>query len=177
MSMEPGLDTGPVLLERRLPIAPSDTAGTLTEKLADLGSEAVVEALGHLDSLVPQPQDPAGATYAAKIGKSEAALDWRQDAVVLHRQVRAFNPFPGAETHLDGQPLRVWESEPIEANGDPGTVIGFDHGCPVVACGYGALALTVIQRPGSRRMPAAEFLKGRPIPLGTRLASPAQGNA
>ena len=96
---------------------------------------------------------------------------------MLDRQVRAFNPFPGAETGLDGQSLKIWEAEPVEASGPPGTVIGFDQGRPVVACGKGALALTVIQRPGSRRLPAAEFLKGRPMAAGTRLGPAGQGNA
>lgn len=171
MVMERGLDTGPIILVRRVPIAASDTAGTLTEKLAGLGAQAIVEALDRLDKLVPLPQESTGITYATKIKRSEAALDWQLDAAVLSRLVRAFNPFPGAETRLDGEPLKVWESEPIEASGNPGTVIGLNRGRPMVGCGQGALALTVIQRPGSRRMLAAEFLKGRPMPLGTWLGT------
>lgn len=177
MAMEAGLDTGPVLLERRIPILAADTALTLTDRLAGLGAEAIVEALERLDVLSPRPQDAIHATYAAKIDKSEAALDWRLDAITLDRQVRAFNPFPGAETGLDGESLKIWQSEPVEASGTPGTVIGLDRGRPVVACARGGLALTVIQRPGSRQMPAVEFLRGRPMPPGTRLASVRQGNA
>ncbi|MBL0142186.1 MAG: methionyl-tRNA formyltransferase [Betaproteobacteria bacterium] len=177
MAMESGLDTGAVLIERRVPILAVDTAGTLTDKLSRLGAETIVEALSRLDELSPRHQDAAGVTYAAKINKPEAVLDWQLDATVLDRQVRAFNPFPGAETILDGETLKIWEVEPIVASGIPGTVIDFDHGRPLIACGKGALALTVIQRPGSRRMAAAEFLRGRPMLPGTRLGSNANGNA
>ena len=177
MVMEAGLDTGPVLLERRVPILPGDTAASLTESLATVGAEAIVQALASLDSLSPRPQEAAGVTYAAKIGKSEAALDWRRGARELDRQVRAFNPFPGADTGLGGEPLKVWECALTDGNGVPGTVIAIDAGRPVVACGSGALALTVVQRPGSRRMASAEFLKGRPMPVGTRLGAAAPGTA
>ncbi len=177
MVMEAGLDTGPVLLERRTPILPTDNAAILTERLAGLGAEAIVDALARRDELVPRLQEAAGVTYAAKIEKSEAALEWGRDATALSRQVRAFNPFPGAETGLDGDLLKVWEAEPVEGSGSPGSVIGLDHGRPVVACGRGALALTVIQRSGSRRMVAAEFLKGRPMPPGTQLGSVRHGGA
>ena len=177
MVMEAGLDTGPVLLERRTSILPGDNAAILTERLAELGAEAIVDALARRDELVPRPQDAAGVTYAAKIEKSEAALDWGRDAATLSRQVRAFNPFPGAETGLDGELLKVWEAVPVEGSGSPGSVIGLDHGRPVVACGNGALALTVIQRSGSRRMVAAEFLKGRPMPPGTQLGPVRHGGA
>lgn len=177
MQMEAGLDTGPVLLETRVPIAPAETAGSLTGKLAQAGAEAIVEALRKLDSLVPRPQPAEGVTYAAKIEKAEAPLDWRLDAAVLDRQVRAFDPFPGAETALEGEPLKVWQARPVAARGEPGTVIGFEGDCPVVACGKDALVLTVLQRPGSRRMPAADFVKGRPIPKGARLGNATAGNA
>lgn len=177
MGMEPGLDTGPVLLERRIPILATDTAGTLTDKLAGLGALAILEALVRLDMLTPRPQEAAGVTYAAKITKPEALLDWSLDARVLDRQVRAFNPAPGAEASLGGETIKIWEAEPVEADGNPGTVIGLDRGRPIIACAAGALALTIIQRPGSRRMPAAEFVKGRPMPPGTRLDMARQGNA
>lgn len=177
MVMEAGLDTGPVLLERRVPIASTDTAGTLTDTLAGLGAVAIVEALARLPSLAPKPQDPGGVTYAAKIDKAEGTLDWGLDAVALGRQVRAFDPFPGAETTLGGESLKVWQARPADGAGEPGTVIRLQDGSPVVACGDGALALTVMQRPGSRRLPAAEFLKGRPMPPGTRLGATAPGSA
>ena len=177
MAMEAGLDTGPVLLEHRLPILATDTAGSLTEKLAGLGATAIVEALERLDGLAPRAQEDAGVTYAAKVEKAEAALDWERDAVDLHRQVRAFNPFPGAETILGGEALKVWEASCVEASGPPGTVIGVHEGRPVVACGRGALALTVIQRPGARRMAATDFVRGHPMPPGTRLVSARPGKA
>jgi methionyl-tRNA formyltransferase len=169
MEMEAGLDTGPVLLERRLPILDSDNAGTLTEKLAGLGAQAIVDAVANLDNLSARPQSEYGVTYAAKISKSEARLDWHAAAVALDRQVRAFNPFPGAEALLGNEPLKVWESRLAGGEGPPGVVLRHEAGCPVVACGAGALALTVIQRPGSRRMASAEFMKARPLPVGTLL--------
>jgi len=169
MAMEAGLDTGPVLLERRVPVAERDTTASLTERLAMVGAEAIVAALRDFACLEPRPQDAGGVTYAAKIGKEEARLDWRDEALALDRKVRAFDPFPGAESRLDGQVLKVWQAVPVGGSGEPGTVIRQEKGCPVVACGVGALALTLLQRPGSRRMPAVEFVKARPIPVGTRL--------
>lgn len=173
MAMEVGLDTGPVLLERRLPILDRDTAGTLTEKLAALGAEAIVAAVMDLDTLKAVPQPDSGVTYASKVSKSEARMDWRGTAIALDRQVRAFNPFPGAETRLEGDSLKIWESRPCAGVGIPGTVIRHEEGCPVIACGTDALALTVMQRPSSRRMAAEEFMKGRPVPVGTLLAASA----
>ncbi len=169
MQMETGLDTGPVYLERRLVIAPQDTAGTLTDRLAAEGAIAIVEALARLDALHPVPQDPALACYAAKVDKKEGTLDWHLDSLALERQVRAFNPFPGAETAVGTESLKIWAAVSVDARGEAGTVIGLHQGCPVVAAGSGALALTVIQRPGSKRLAATEFLKARPMPIGTRL--------
>jgi len=177
MVMEAGLDTGPVLLERRVAITPTDTAGTLTETLAGLGAEAIVEVLERLESLVARPQPVDGVTYAAKIEKREAVLDWRDEAAVLDRQVRAFDPFPGAETLVGGEPVKIWQARLSLGDGVPGTVLRVEAGCPVVACGKGALALTVMQRPGSRRLPAAEFLKGRPVAAGSRLGAEPAGSA
>lgn len=171
MVMEPGLDTGPVLLERRVPISPTETTASLTDTLSVVGAEAIVEALDRLDALAPLVQDSGRATYAAKIDKAEAILDWRRGAETLDRQVRALNPFPGAESVFDGETLKIWEAALVDGSGLPGTVIGTDQGRPVIACGNGALALTILQRPGSRRMEAVEFLKGRPMPLGARLGS------
>lgn len=169
MLMEAGLDTGPVLLERRMPILERDNAATLTERLGNLGAQAIVEVVENLDRLTPHPQPKSGVTYAAKVSKSEARMDWQAPAVDLDRQVRAFNPFPGAETSLGREPLKIWESTPVAGDGRPGTVIRHEEGCPVVACGKGGLALTVIQRPGSRRMAAAEFMHARPLSVGMLL--------
>ncbi|MBX3714977.1 MAG: methionyl-tRNA formyltransferase [Burkholderiales bacterium] len=177
MVMEAGLDTGPVLLERRVAIGPADTAGTLTEMLAGMGAGAIVEALERLDALEARPQPAEGVTYAAKIDKREAVLDWHDEAAALDRQVRAFDPFPGAETLLGGEPVKIWQARLAEGDGVPGTVLRVEAGCPVVACGKGALALTVMQRPGSRRLPAAEFLKGRPVAAGSRLGGEPAGGA
>jgi methionyl-tRNA formyltransferase len=171
MRMEAGLDTGPVLLERKVSILGDDTAGTLTERLARLGSEAIVEALANLETLVPRAQDASLATYAAKISKTEAALKWSLTAAELARRVRAFNPAPGAETVLAGQPLKIWEAHAVEGEGPPGSVLTAPPGELRIACGSGALAVASLQRAGARRMSAAEFLAGNPVEPGTRVGA------
>jgi methionyl-tRNA formyltransferase len=169
MRMEAGLDTGPVLLRREHPIERHVTAGELTEALARLGAAAIVEALDRLDELEPQAQDAAGATYAAKISKAEARLDWGQDAAQVHRHVRAFNPSPGAETVMLGQPLKIWEVEPLDGRGTAGTVLEVAAQGIVVACGSGAVRIRELQRPGARRMRAEEFLRGAEMAPGMSL--------
>ena len=171
MRMEAGLDTGPVLLRKEVAIGPRETAGALTARLADLGAEAIVQALAELRDLVAAPQDPSQATYAAKIGKAEARIDWNQEAALIDRRVRAFDPFPGAETVLKDAPLKIWEAEPVARSGPPGRVIGASDGRPVVACGRDALALTTVQKAGGRRVSAAQFILGQPLPEGTRFGS------
>ncbi len=171
MRMDEGLDTGPVLLRREVAIEARDTAGSLTERLAAAGADAVVEALARLDALAPQPQEEAGATYAAKIAKAEARLDWTRGSAELDRRIRAFNPFPGAETELGAERLKVWEAEPIAAEGAPGEVLEARDGRLVVACGTGALRLSCLQRAGARRMQAPDFLRGTPLSPGTRLGT------
>ena len=162
MRMEAGLDTGPVVLEKTLAIGARDTTGFLTEKLAALGAEAIVEALARLDSLAPTLQDPARVTYAAKIGKPEALLDWTGPAEELDRRVRALNPSPGAEAIVEGLQLKVWEAEVADSAAlAPGVVSG-SPGELVVGCGKGVLRLLTVQRPGGRRMSAGEFLRGNP---------------
>jgi methionyl-tRNA formyltransferase len=168
--MEAGLDTGPVLLERRVKIQAEDTAGTLTERLASEGSLAIVQALADLEVLDEKPQSESGVTYAAKIDKSEAAIDWSETADAISRRIRAFNPAPGAVTRLAGEPLKVWEAVVVGgARGAAGSVIGEHEGAPLVACGNGGLALTLVQPAGSKRMPGTDFLMGRPIAPGTVL--------
>src|SRR5687768_7561720 len=163
MRMEAGLDTGPSLLERSLPITPSDTTGTLTEKLALMGSQAIVEALAILPSLVPRPQDNTLATYAAKISKAEAVIDWSWPASHAARVVRAFNPSPGAEGVVQDLHLKVWEAEAIDQAGIPAGMVSVPApGVLLVGCGRGALRLLVVQRPGARRMNANDFLRGNP---------------
>jgi methionyl-tRNA formyltransferase len=169
MQMDAGLDTGAMLLRRVVPIPADATAGSLHDALAAAGADAIVAALANPDALVPEPQDAAAATYAAKLSKDEARLDWTQPAAVLARAVRAYNPVPGAWTLLDGAPLKVWAAQAVEGRGAAGTVLHAAADALVVACGSGALALQEIQPAGSKRMSAAAFLAGRPLAAGTRL--------
>ena len=170
MRMEPGLDTGPVLLERRVTIQPGETAGELTERLAIEGALAIVQALANLESLDPKEQSAVGVTYAAKIEKAEAVIDWKNSAEHVMRQIRAFNPHPGAVTRLAGEPLKVWEAVEVDGvKAAPGAIAGTLDGAPLVGCSVGGLALTQIQPAGSRRMSGADFLKGRTVPPGTVL--------
>ena len=166
MQMEAGLDTGPVLLERSVPIAPRDTAAGLTHSLSQLGAQALVEALGRLDSLAPKAQDAGLATYAPKIGKPEARIDWNRSAQDVDRLIRAFNPVPGAETGWGGQPLKIWEGLPGDGSGPPGTLLEAGPAGLVIACGKGALTALEIQRQGSKRLGVADFLRGYSMEVG-----------
>jgi methionyl-tRNA formyltransferase len=168
MQMEEGLDTGPMLLIESIAIANGDTTGSLHDKLAALGGSMIVEALRKMQAgeLPATPQPEQGVTYAAKISKEEAKLDFTQPAVALSRKVRAFNPFPGAHGQVNGVTVKIWGAQ-LDAgasNPHPGKVLEADaqHGI-VVACGQGALRLTELQKPGGKRLPAAEFLKGFPL--------------
>lgn len=170
MQMEAGLDTGPVWLRRTTPIGALDTAASLTERLSGLGAVAIVEALAQRERLQPVAQPREGVTYAAKISRAEAPLDWSQAAESLDRQIRAFDPFPGAEAVCFGERIKVWRAQPVEASGQPGCVVAEKDGCPVIACGRGGLLLMELQRPGGRRLGAHEFLRGRPLPMGAQLS-------
>jgi len=176
MRMEEGLDTGPVLLRESLPIDDADTAATLHDKLAALGARMIVAAVQRLDQLEAQPQDSAGVTYAAKIDKAEAQIDFRQDALSLARKVRAFNPFPGATATINGAPLKLWSAaaEPHAGDQAPGTVLASDAQGVLVACGSGALRLTTLQKPGGKRLPAREFLQSLPLAIGSSFSLPAR---
>ncbi|WP_018509285.1 methionyl-tRNA formyltransferase [Thiobacillus thioparus] len=169
MQMDAGLDTGAMLSKTVVPIRDDDTAASLHDALAAAGASAIVAALANYATLVPAAQDDAQATYAAKLSKDDAQLDWRQPADVLARAVRAYNPAPGAWTLLDGAPLKVWAAATAPGAGDPGTVLRTDAEGLVVACGGGALALREIQPAGGKRMSADAFLAGRPVPPGARL--------
>jgi methionyl-tRNA formyltransferase len=163
MQMEEGLDTGPMLLIERVRIEDSDTTGTLHDKLATLGGRMIVEALHKMAQgrLAPVTQPEQGVTYAAKISKEEAKLDFTLAAPALARKVRAFNPFPGAHGQAGGVTVKIWHAQAIEGKGHPGQVLSADaQGGIVVACGEGALRLTELQKPGGKRLAAAEFLKG-----------------
>ena len=170
MQMDAGLDTGPVLLRDELPIASEDTAGTLHDKLAALGARLLVAALDGLASgtLRPTPQPSEGVTYAAKILKHETRLEWSRSADEVERQVRAFNPAPGAGAHVRGGELKIWRARVVEAHGAPGAVIATGADGITVACGDGALRLEELQRAGGRRLPAAAFLRGFPLAPGDR---------
>ena len=175
MQMDAGLDTGDMLLVRTLPIAPDATTATLHDQLAALGGECIVQALAKSDALTRTPQPAEGVTYAHKIEKTEAALDWTLDAPLLARRIRAFDPFPGMTVPLthNGQTetLKLWaaSAEPCSAELAPGTVVSADASGVRVACGLGQLCLTQLQRPGGKRLSAADFLRGCPLQPGQRL--------
>jgi methionyl-tRNA formyltransferase len=170
MRMEAGLDTGPTLMKKSLPIAPDDTAASLHDKLAMLGAAMIVDTLSQLDRLAPVTQPEAGITYAHKIDKTEAVVNWGDDAVTLSRKIRAFNPFPGITASLRGTPIKLWQALPIDANGDakhaPGTVLSADSTGLAIATAKGAICVTQLQKAGGKRLSAAEFLSGFPIAAG-----------
>ena len=176
MQMEAGLDTGPMLLARSLPIADTHTGGTLTAELATLGADLIVEALlaaarGTLRACV-QPAE--GVTYAHKLAKHEAWLDVRRDAAALACQVRAFDPFPVAAIRLDDEVIRVWraQAEPAAVGAAPGTVLAADAAGLLIATGRGALRITEMQRAGGRRLAVREFLAAGAIAPGAQVALP-----
>ena len=158
--MEAGLDTGPVLLRAATPIGAAETTGDLHDRLAALGAGLVVEALARLDSLVPEPQSGAGVTYAAKIDKAEARVDWTRPAAEVDRQIRGLSPFPGAWCQVAGERLKLLRSQVVAGEGPAGAVLGGF----TIACGDGAVAILEAQREGRRPMPAAEILRGLSLP-------------
>jgi methionyl-tRNA formyltransferase len=170
MQMDEGMDTGPVLHRLSTPIAPEETAGELTSRLASLGAAALIEALSLLaaGAARPQQQDPAGATYAPKIERESGRLDWRRDGAWLSRQVRAFDPQPGAWTLHRGEPLKLFSPRVAPGHGDPGTVLAAGERL-LVACGDGALAFREVQPAGKSRLPVADWVRGRGVSAGARL--------
>ncbi|HEX8621233.1 MAG TPA: methionyl-tRNA formyltransferase [Allosphingosinicella sp.] len=166
MQMEEGLDTGPMLAAMGTPVD-RKTAGELTAELARLGAEWMVEALAKWDRIGRRPQPDEQATYAPKIGKAEARLDFTRPAIEVERRVRAFNPAPGAWFEANGERIKLLAAEPVEAAGAPGEVLP-DLGL-TVACGEQALAAVLVQRAGRAPMSGPELLRGFPIPPGTRL--------
>ena len=165
MQMEAGLDTGPVLSETRVPITPETTAGSLHDELADAGATLLLETLERLGDpgLVAKPQATDGVTYAEKISKSEAAIDWSRSAVDLDRHIRGLNPAPGAFFEYQGQRIKLLAAIPVDGTGNPGEALD-DH--LTIACGEGALKLLTLQPAGKGAMDAAAFLNGRPIAKG-----------
>ena len=174
MRMEQGLDTGPVYLTRTIPILPDDSAGSLHDRLAALGARCIVEALPQIakGTLAPAPQPSDGITYAHKITKPEAAIDWQRDSLAVDRQVRAFNPFPGAFSLLRNKPVKIWRGlASASGQGAPGEILGCGPDGIDVACGKGMLKITELQKAGGRRLSAAEFQRGlSPVP-GERFGS------
>lgn len=177
MQMDAGLDTGDMLLVKAMPIAADATTTTLHDQLAALGGECIVAALAAPDALTRTPQPTEGITYAHKIEKAEAALDWAQSAEVLARRIRAFDPFPGMTVPLvhNGQTetLKLWaaSAEPRAQAAAPGAVVSADASGVRVACGQGQLCLTQLQRPGGKRLSAADFLRGCPLQAGQSLGT------
>lgn len=161
------LDAGDMLSKAALPIGDRDTTQSLHDALAGLGGRLMVETLANLDAITPEPQDPALVTYAEKLRKEEAPIDWNRSATLLSRQVRAFNPFPVAQAAYQGEIWRLWMAEAVPGAGDPGSVLDTTDGI-LVACGEGALRLTELQKPGGRRLAARDFLAGHPLPPGDR---------
>ena len=173
MQMDEGLDTGDMLLRRACPIAPNDTAQTLHDRLAGIGADSILEVLRLLQDsrLAPVRQDDAAATYAAKLLKSEAQIDWRRDARQIERAVRAFNPFPVSHASLDGVAIKIWQAVLQEgAQGEAGEIMAADKRGITVACGKDALRLDVLQRPGGKAQPAVQFLQAMPVKPGDRFS-------
>ena len=164
MQMDAGLDTGDMLLVEPVPIAATDTTATLHDTLAALGGRLIVEALERAarGGRVATPQPASGVTYAKKIEKAEAAIDWREAAAAIERRLRAFDPFPGATAVLGGEVVKCWRGEVVPGHAAPGTVLAVDVAGVSVACGEGALRLTELQRAGGKRLGAADFVRGMP---------------
>ena len=173
MQLDAGLDTGPILLQRRIEISRSHTGGSLRAELAALGADALLEALAGVarGSLMPRMQPEEGVTYAPRIDKAEARIDWTQEALAIERQVRAFNPVPIAETRLAGEQLRIFSARAVDEYGienasksaDPGTIIGIVGESMVIQCGRGRLAVAEVQRPGRRRVAVGELAHSFPL--------------
>jgi methionyl-tRNA formyltransferase len=165
MGMERGLDTGPMFAVQETPMD-RKTAGALTDEIAAMGAGLMVGVLARLDEIEPVPQPGEGVTYASKIEKHEARLDFGQAAEAVERQVRAFNPVPGAFFEVGGERIKLLAADPVEAKGEPGTVL---DEVLTIACGSGALSARLVQRAGRGVMTPAELLRGFDIPAGTRL--------
>lgn len=172
MQMDAGLDTGDMLLTQTLPISPTDTTGSLHDRLAELGGALMVQVLtlAAQGKLQPVPQTLEGVSYASKIDKAEASIDWSQSAQALSQRVRAFDPFPGASTVLAGETLKIWAAEPgpiaSQRPSTPGQIVACEPSGIVVAAGDSTLIVTELQRPGGKRLTCAEFLRGCPLQAG-----------
>jgi methionyl-tRNA formyltransferase len=166
MQMDAGLDTGPMLLRQSVPITPATTTASLHDALANLGADLILRALS--SSPAPVPQSDADATYAPKLSRDDGRIDWNRSATAIDRQIRAFNPWPGTFTTLDGHTFKIIAAAPVEGSGTSGTTLDSSL---TVACGEGALRLTKVQMPGRGVLDTDAFLRGHPVPAGTRLGS------
>ncbi|TFZ02018.1 methionyl-tRNA formyltransferase [Ramlibacter humi] len=177
MQMDAGLDTGDMLLTERMAIRPDDTTGSLHDRLAVLGGRLAVEALemAACGGLVRTPQPAEGITYAHKIEKAQAQVDWSQPAAVIERRMRAFDPFPGASTAFGDEAIKLWRAQAVRADATPapGTVVAVGNDGIDVATGEGVLRLVELQRAGGRRLPVADFLRGLPVAAGQRFGAAA----
>ena len=174
MRMDAGLDTGPVLKAETLEIADTDTSGSLLERLSSVGARLIVSALDAIElngvNAIPQPSE--GVTYAKKLEKAEAQISWEKSAEEVWRQIRAFDPVPGASTTFRGESVKVFRAELVsDAGGSPGAVIAIMSDGIVVACGTGSVRIKELQRAGGRRLPVVEFLRGMQIAEGDILGS------
>lgn len=167
MQMEAGLDTGPVLMRGVLPIGVEATAGDIHDQLAAMGGKLIVDCLSQLP-LSAEPQPEEGVTYAAKLEKAEAAIDWRRPAAELDRLIRAFNPFPGGQALLKGSGVKIWRARFMEGRGEPGEILAAGKDGIAVACGEGAILITELQKAGGKRLPAMQFLAGNALAKGDR---------
>ena len=172
MQMDAGLDTGHMLLVQSLPMSPTDTTGVLHDRLAELGGRLMVQTLelAAQGKLQPVPQPQEGVSYAHKVDKTEAAIDWAQPAHTISQRVRAFNPFPGASTTLNGEPLKIWAAEPVDSlpvlANTYGQIVALARTGIAVAAMNSIVNITELQRPGGKRLSSAEFLHGNPLQVG-----------
>jgi len=174
MQMDAGLDTGPVLQERKIDIAADETSASLVAKLAAIGAESIVEVLADVANITPRPQDATGITYASKISKSESSIDWSAPAAQIARRIRAFDPFPGCETTIGGERIKIWRA--VATGATAGAAVG---GITVVTrddfsvqCGQGALRIITVQRAGGRRIPVRELLQSNALTQGQQCTRP-----
>ena len=165
------MDAGPMYFQRKIPIEPTDTQGTLKEKLAEVGASAMLEAidLAARGTLIETPQDESLATYTAQVEKKDALIDWTSSAAQIERMTRAYDPWPVARTRLGGDEVLVWRAavEDNASSGSPGTIVSVKPN-PVVQCGVGKLRLIEVQAPGRKRISAADFLRGKRVEAGAR---------
>ena len=175
MQMDQGLDTGAVVLRRSIAISEDDTAKIVREQLAELGAACILEVLGSTQqgSFYATPQNDLDATYAPKVDKREAEIDWQSSAEQIGRAVRAFNPYPGARSSIRGISVKIWKAS-IQADirAQPGTIVAIERGGIVVACGQGGLILEVVQKAGSKSLSVEQFLSGHPLQCGDRFEMP-----